>query len=94
MVKAALSPLSWTMEHEEAPSHIVPSSARPSVSHFCRFGLRQMFSLQTTISFIRTLIDFIENFIENFVMQKVPIHFTSIGPLSDQVEFNWNSMNG
>lgn len=45
MVKAALSPLSCTMEHEVELSHIVPSSARPSVSHFSIWGFRQMFSL-------------------------------------------------
>ena len=45
MVKAALSPLSWTIEHELELSHMVPSSANPSVSHFCIWGFRQMFSL-------------------------------------------------
>lgn len=49
MVKAALSPLSWTMEHELELSHIVPSSASPSVSHFCIWGLRQIFSLPKEI---------------------------------------------
>ena len=45
MVKAALSPLSWTMEQEEVGSHIVPSSANPNVSHLCSLGFRQIFSL-------------------------------------------------
>ena len=55
-VKAALSPLSWMMEHEALESHMVPSSARPSVSHRCSWGLRQMFSLRnkTSTRHIRT----------------------------------------
>ena len=52
MVKAALSPLSWTMEHELEMSHMVPSSARPRVSHLSICGFRQMFSLPIGISLI------------------------------------------
>ena len=47
MVKAALSPLSWTMA-QLLSLHMVASSARPSVSQFSWSirGSRQMFSLK------------------------------------------------
>jgi hypothetical protein len=47
MVKAALSPLSSMMAQLRNSSHMVPSSASPSVSHFP--GARQMSCLQITI---------------------------------------------
>jgi len=54
IVKAALNPLSWTMEQLELLSHILPSSASPSVSHFLFSGVRQMFSLQT-VYYVKSL---------------------------------------
>ena len=46
IVKAALSPLSCTMAQDDFILHIVPNSARPSVSHFCRDGFLQMSDLK------------------------------------------------
>ena len=49
-VKAALSPLSWTMA-QLCLLHMVPSSARPRVSQFSlgEVGWRQIFSLKKNI---------------------------------------------
>lgn len=47
MVKAAESPLSWTMA-QDFGLHIVPNSANPNVSQFVLFAVRQICSLKVT----------------------------------------------